>query len=82
MNDIDVERILRNQVAIINLVGALAEKLTGKKPIISIEQRDGSLLRIEPTTLFIAWNQEGEGFPCPNPSEKPKEFVPCGEHHA
>lgn len=54
MNIDDIDTLIGIQIATLNLIGALAEKLTNEKPIVSVELKDKSLLKISPTTESIA----------------------------
>lgn len=54
MND---KVIIRNQIALFNLLGAMAEKITGQIPSASIESEDGSIIRVTPSTVSILWYQ-------------------------
>ena len=47
---------IANQIAIINLLGALAEKLTGEKPVVTYKTKAGKV-NIEPTTTLVSWSQ-------------------------
>ena len=51
------KQLIKNQIALFNLLGALAEKLTGQTPSVFVEQEDGSLVKITPTTSFVTWAQ-------------------------
>ena len=82
--DKELENIIQNQIALFNFLGALVEKMTGQKPSVSMEQDDGSLVKMIPTTSFVTWVQEVEqGSSCPFLKEKPKDSspdgVPCAE---
>jgi hypothetical protein len=67
------DKILRMQIATFNLIGALAEKLVNEKPIISVELKDKDVLKIEPTTSFVTWNQEGQDSSYQGLKENPKD---------
>ena len=49
------KQVIKNQVALFNLLGALAEKLTGQTPSVFVEQEDGSLVKVTPTMPFVTW---------------------------
>ncbi len=78
------KHLIRNQVTIFNLLGALSKKLTGQTPSVFIEQEDGSLVKMTPTTSFVTWAQVVEqGSSCLFLKEKTKDSspdgVPCAE---
>ncbi len=54
MEDVDV--IIRNQIALINLVSALSEKLTGQTPEIRIELPNGYMV-VTPVAGNVTWSE-------------------------
>jgi CBS-domain-containing membrane protein len=54
--------IVRNQIVIVNLIGALTKEMTGKIPIISVEMQDiiGGISTIDvmPTIQDVKFHQE------------------------
>ena len=58
MDACDTKTVIDNQIALMNLVSALAQKLTGKAPIIHITLDDGSVVKGIPDNDSIVW---GEG---------------------
>ncbi len=72
MNDDTANRIIQNQITIINLIGAIAEKLIGQKPSVNIHLEDGSVINVAPTTSSVTWCQEGSQAPCLSKKETPR----------
>lgn len=52
-----IDTIIENQASIINLVSALAKKLTGETPHLTI-LRKSELVETMPTTALIKWVSE------------------------
>jgi len=52
------DKIIQNQIAIFNLMGALFYKVTGQIPTVSIEQENGSYLRVTPSISNIILTEE------------------------
>lgn len=48
-------KIIQNQIAMFNLLGAIAEKLTGQVSTVTIEQEDGGLIKIVPNTSSVTF---------------------------
>ena len=42
-------------IGLINLVGSLAQKLTGETPLLCLERPDGTVLHIYPATSQVSW---------------------------
>jgi hypothetical protein len=66
----NIDKLFENQIAIVNLISALAEKLIGQKPIISMHLEDGSIVSIKPTTYDVTWYQGDSQEPCLFEKEK------------
>jgi len=70
------EDIIRNQIAIFNLLGALFKEVTGENPIVSIVSGDGNVYKIEPSRYAVTTSSSGGGGRVPVGqflSEKPKQ---------
>jgi hypothetical protein len=42
-------------IALFNLVGAVAEQLTGKTPLLCVRREDGSFVHVYPDTSRVTW---------------------------
>jgi hypothetical protein len=47
-------------VGLVNLVGSLAQKLTGETPLLCLESRDGPILHVYPQTAHVGWRKGGD----------------------
>lgn len=46
-------------VALLNLVGNLAMRLTGEIPVVCVQSSDGSWLHIQPDSSYVTWHPVG-----------------------
>ena len=51
------KQVIQNQIAIFNLLSAIAEKLTGQTPNIDIKQEDNATIKITPDTSSVTWTE-------------------------
>jgi len=45
--------------AVLNLVGALAERLTGERPTVRVYYGDNQFVSVTPTTSVVSWAKPG-----------------------
>lgn len=65
---------------ILNLISAVAERLTGERPCVQFEDAEGHTIRIRPDTYKVTWEKVSEGTAtrfdsevAPTPLEVPDE---------
>jgi len=70
------KQLIKNQIALFNLLCSLIEKLTGQTPNVFMEQEDGSLVKMTPTTSFVTWVQARQDSLYQSVRETPIEKLP------
>jgi hypothetical protein len=55
-----LEVVVENQIILVNLIGALAYRLTGEVPVTSLEQSDNgtyTVIKIKPDVTKTSWGE-------------------------
>ena len=60
---------------LINLVGALAKKLTGETPMLCLQDSEGNITHFVPDTTQVTWLKDGEKWDCQLHNEQWFEHV-------
>ena len=66
------ENIVRNQIALFNLICGLAKEITGQMPNVTMQQKDGSTVICHPTKSSVTWYQVDLPASYPLQKELPK----------
>ena len=71
-----LDKIIDNQVVLINLIGGLAYRLTGEVPTILVRENIGNTVgtvRITPSLSNCEWGEAGSNSPCILREHSPKD---------